>query len=302
MSGAILAIETSCDDSCAAVVDASGLILSNVIASQSIHDKYGGVVPEIAARHHLHLLTPTIDAALSDAGLTLDLIERVAVTQGPGLIGALLVGVAQAKAIAAARGVPLVAVDHLQGHVAANFLGPDPFEPPFVCLIASGGHTLLARVEEQSSYTVLGETLDDAAGEAFDKGARMLGLLGSVAGQVERSFERATSRSTMMPTWSTSRAWRMTDQGMPSSADQPVGVRCAAADQDASQAVSRSPSPPTSPSTWIPRGVTRNKYARCPSPAGSTAMAIESSCPRPSRRPSPARTRSGSGSVTSNDT
>ncbi|CAB4337091.1 unannotated protein [freshwater metagenome] len=176
MSGAILAIETSCDDSCAAVVDASGLILSNVIASQSIHDKYGGVVPEIAARHHLHLLTPTIDAALSDAGLTLDLIERVAVTQGPGLIGALLVGVAQAKAIAAARGVPLVAVDHLQGHVAANFLGPDPFEPPFVCLIASGGHTLLARVEEQSSYTVLGETLDDAAGEAFDKGARMLGL------------------------------------------------------------------------------------------------------------------------------
>ena len=176
MSGAILAIETSCDDSCAAVLTAEGTILSNVIASQGIHDKYGGVVPEIAARHHLALLTPTIDAALKEAGLTLSEIERVGVTQGPGLIGALLVGVGQAKAIAAARGIPLVAVDHLQGHVAANFISPEPFEPPFICLIASGGHTLLARVEDRSSYTLLGETLDDAAGEAFDKGARMLGL------------------------------------------------------------------------------------------------------------------------------
>lgn len=176
MSGAILAIETSCDDSCAAVLAADGTILSNVIASQGIHDKYGGVVPEIAARHHLALLTPTIDAALLDAGLTLREIDRVAVTQGPGLIGALLVGVGQAKAIAAAARLPLVAVDHLQGHVAANFISPEPFEPPFICLIASGGHTLLARVEDHSSYKLLGETLDDAAGEAFDKGARMLGL------------------------------------------------------------------------------------------------------------------------------
>ena len=176
MSGAILGVETSCDDSCAAVLSADGVILSNVISSQAIHDKFGGVVPEIAARHHLELLTPAIDSALAQAGLSLEEIERVAVTQGPGLIGALLVGVGQAKAIAAARAIPLVAVDHLQGHVAANFIAPDPFEPPFICLIASGGHTLLARVDDHSSYTLLGETLDDAAGEAFDKGARMLGL------------------------------------------------------------------------------------------------------------------------------
>ena len=163
MSGAILGVETSCDDSCAAVLSADGVILSNVISSQAIHDKYGGVVPEIAARHHLELLTPAIASALAQAGLGLEQIERVAVTQGPGLIGALLVGVGQAKAIAAARAIPLVAVDHLQGHVAANFIAPDPFEPPFICLIASGGHTLLARVEDHSSYTLLGETLDDAA-------------------------------------------------------------------------------------------------------------------------------------------
>ncbi len=176
MSGAILAIETSCDDTCAAVLDGDGRILANVISSQGIHDRYGGVVPEIAARRHLSLLSAAIEAALADAELTFSQIERVAVTQGPGLISALLVGVGQAKAIAAARQLPLVAVDHLQGHVAANFIAPDPFEPPFVCLIASGGHTLLARVEDHSSFTLLGETLDDAAGEAFDKGARMLGL------------------------------------------------------------------------------------------------------------------------------
>jgi len=176
MSGAILAIESSCDDSCAAVLAADGSILSNIISSQGIHDRYGGVVPEIAARHHLTLLTPTIEQALDEANLTLEAIKRVAVTQGPGLIGALLVGVGHAKAIVAARGIGLVAVDHLQGHVAANFISPDPFEPPFVCLIASGGHTLLARVDDHSSYSLLGETLDDAAGEAFDKGARMLGL------------------------------------------------------------------------------------------------------------------------------
>ncbi len=176
MIGPILAIESSCDDSCAAVLGGDGVVLSNIISSQGIHDRYGGVVPEIAARQHLQLLTPAIEAALSQAQVTLADIERVAVTQGPGLIGALLVGVAQAKAIAAARALPLVAVDHLQGHVAANFLGVEPFEPPFICLIASGGHTLLARVEDHSSYLLLGETLDDAAGEAFDKGARMLGL------------------------------------------------------------------------------------------------------------------------------
>jgi N6-L-threonylcarbamoyladenine synthase len=172
----ILAIETSCDDTCAAVVTHDGEIRANVISSQGIHDRYGGVVPEIAARHHLELTGPVLDDALATAGAALDDVDLVAVTQGPGLVGALLVGVASAKGIAAARGLPLAPVDHLQGHVAANFLAPDPFEPPFLCLVASGGHTFLARVEDRSGYTVLGTTLDDAAGEAFDKGARLLGL------------------------------------------------------------------------------------------------------------------------------
>ena len=172
----ILAIETSCDDTCAALVTAAGEIHANVISSQGIHDRYGGVVPEVAARHHLELMNPVLDDALARAGATLDEVELIAVTQGPGLVGALLVGVATAKGIAAARGLPLAPVDHLQGHVAANFLEPEPFEPPFLCLIASGGHTFLARVEDRSGYTVLGRTLDDAAGEAFDKGARLLGL------------------------------------------------------------------------------------------------------------------------------
>jgi N6-L-threonylcarbamoyladenine synthase len=172
----ILAIETSCDDTCAALVTPEGEIRANVISSQGIHDRYGGVVPEVAARHHLELMNPVLDDALRTAEATLDDVELVAVTQGPGLVGALLVGVASAKGIAAARGLPLAPVDHLQGHVAANFLAPEPFEPPFLCLIASGGHTFLARVEEHTGYTVLGRTLDDAAGEAFDKGARLLGL------------------------------------------------------------------------------------------------------------------------------
>jgi N6-L-threonylcarbamoyladenine synthase len=174
----ILAIETSCDDTCAAVVTAAGEVRSNVISSQGVHDRYGGVVPEVAARHHLELVNDVVDDALHRAGATLDDAEIVAVTQGPGLVGALLVGVATAKGIASARGLPLAPVDHLQGHVAANFLLADggPFEPPFLCLIASGGHTFLARVEDHAGYQVLGRTLDDASGEAFDKGARLLGL------------------------------------------------------------------------------------------------------------------------------
>ena len=173
----ILAIETSCDDTCAAVVDpADGTIAANVVSSQGIHDRYGGVVPEVAARHHLELLDVAVDDALATAGIGLDDVSLVAVTQGPGLVGALLIGIAEAKALALARGLPLAPVDHLRGHVAANYVAPDPFEPPFVCLIASGGHTLLARVDERDGFTVLGATLDDAAGEAFDKGARLLGL------------------------------------------------------------------------------------------------------------------------------
>jgi N6-L-threonylcarbamoyladenine synthase len=172
----ILAIETSCDDTCAALVTADGEIRANVISSQGIHDRYGGVVPEVASRHHLDLIDTVVDDALGRAGATLDDVGLVAVTQGPGLVGALLVGVASAKALAAARGLPLAPVDHLQGHVAANFLGDAPFEPPFLCLIASGGHTFLARVDAHDGFAILGQTLDDAAGEAFDKGARLLGL------------------------------------------------------------------------------------------------------------------------------
>ena len=172
----ILAIETSCDDTCAAVID-GGRIASNVISSQAAtHAAFGGVVPEVASRHHLELVNPIVDAALAEADATLDDVEAVAVTRGPGLIGALLVGVSTAKALAAARALPMVEVDHLHGHVADNFLEPDPLEPPFLCLIASGGHTLLAGVSDKQGFETLGQTLDDAAGEALDKAARVLGL------------------------------------------------------------------------------------------------------------------------------
>jgi N6-L-threonylcarbamoyladenine synthase len=173
----ILALETSCDDTCAAVVSEDGRIESNVVASQGLlHARYGGVVPEIASRHHLELVDAVTADALERAGAGLDDIDTVAVTRGPGLIGALLVGVSWAKAIAATRRLPLGPVDHLHGHVVASTLGDDPVEPPYLCLVASGGHTFLARVDDPARYEVLGETLDDAAGEAFDKGARLLGL------------------------------------------------------------------------------------------------------------------------------
>jgi N6-L-threonylcarbamoyladenine synthase len=173
----ILAIETSCDDTCAAVVTEGGEVRSNVIASQGLlHERYGGVVPEVASRRHLELVDAVTADALECARVALDGIGRVAVTRGPGLIGALLVGVSSAKALAAARGIPLTPVDHLHGHVVASTLEPDPIQRPYLCIVASGGHTFLARVDHPSTYTVLGQTLDDAAGEAFDKGARLLGL------------------------------------------------------------------------------------------------------------------------------
>jgi N6-L-threonylcarbamoyladenine synthase len=172
----ILAIETSCDDTCAAVVEGAA-IRSNVISSQAAaHARYGGIVPEVASRHHVELINPVVDAALAESGAALGDLDAIAVTRGPGLIGALLVGISTAKALAAARRLPMVGVDHLHGHVAANFLEPEPLGPPFLCLIASGGHTLLAGVTERSGFEVLGQTLDDAAGEALDKGARLLGL------------------------------------------------------------------------------------------------------------------------------
>jgi N6-L-threonylcarbamoyladenine synthase len=185
----VLALETSCDDTCAAVVDEHGYVHANVISSQQAHERFGGVVPEIASRHHLEIVNVVVERALQDAAIDLGSVDLVAATQGPGLIGALLVGLSTAKGLAAARELPFAAVDHLQGHVAANFLagasdgngsggvaGGAPFDPPFVCLIASGGHTLLALVRDHDGYELLGQTLDDAAGEAFDKGARMLGL------------------------------------------------------------------------------------------------------------------------------
>ncbi len=185
----ILAIETSCDDTCAAVVE-EGRILSNVISSQAAsHAAFGGVVPEVAARHHLELVNPIVNAALFQADATLDDIGAVAVTRGPGLIGALLVGVSTAKALAAARELPMVEVDHLHGHVAANFLEPDPLEPPFLCLIASGGHTLLAGVKDRGGFETLGQTLDDAAGEALDKAARALGLGYPGGPEIERTAQ-----------------------------------------------------------------------------------------------------------------
>lgn len=174
--GLVLAIESSCDETAAAVLEGRQ-ILSNVVASQAeLHTPYGGVVPEVAARHHLTTINAVIDRALSDADRSLDDVRAVAVTQRPGLIGALLVGVATAKALAWSRELPLIPVDHLRGHIHATWLEPIALDPPYVSLIASGGHTRLDRVGADGSVHLLGETLDDAAGEAIDKGARMLGL------------------------------------------------------------------------------------------------------------------------------
>jgi N6-L-threonylcarbamoyladenine synthase len=176
-SALILGIETSCDETAAALVTDEGEIRSSVVSSQAeLHARYGGVVPEVASRRHLELVTPVIREALAEAGATLADVDRVAVTQGPGLIGALLVGLAAAKAVAWSRRLPLVPVDHLDGHVASLYLQPEPLEPPFLCLLASGGHTMLLDVRSHAERELLGSTLDDAAGEAFDKGARLLGL------------------------------------------------------------------------------------------------------------------------------
>jgi N6-L-threonylcarbamoyladenine synthase len=176
VSDPILAIETSCDETAAAVV-AGRRILANVVASQSeLHAPYGGVVPEVAARHHLGTVNAVVDEALAEAGLGLGDVRAIAVTQRPGLIGALLIGVATAKAIAYAARKPLVMIDHLHGHIAASWLDPVALDPPFVSLVASGGHTRLDLVTDLGAPRLLGQTIDDAAGEAIDKGARLLGL------------------------------------------------------------------------------------------------------------------------------
>ena len=196
----ILGIETSCDETAAALVTHDGHVRANVVSSQAdLHAAYGGVVPEIASRRHLELVSPVIREALEEAGASLDDVERVAVTQGPGLIGALLVGLQTAKAIAWSRRLPLVAVDHLNGHVASLFLEPDPLEPPFLCLLASGGHTMLLDVQEYGRWSVLGSTLDDAAGEAFDKGARLLGLGYPGGAAIERLAREGDAQAFSFP-------------------------------------------------------------------------------------------------------
>ena len=173
----ILAVESSCDETAAAVVRNGRQVLSNVISSQiALHTQFGGVVPEIASRKHMEKINQVIAQALTDAGVALEDITAIAVTYGPGLVGALLVGVAEAKAIAYGAGKPLVGVHHIEGHVSANYIENPDLEPPFACLIVSGGHTHLVIVRDYGEFEILGRTRDDAAGEAFDKVARAVGL------------------------------------------------------------------------------------------------------------------------------
>ena len=172
----ILAFESSCDETSCAVVENGRKILSNVIATQvPIHKKFGGVVPEIASRHHIEDVLPVAEEALSEASMTWQDVDAIAVTQGPGLVGALLVGVAAAKAAAWALGKPLIAVNHMEGHIFANLLQHPDLEPPFLSLVVSGGHTMLVVIEDYNTFKLLGQTRDDAAGEAFDKIARVMG-------------------------------------------------------------------------------------------------------------------------------
>jgi N6-L-threonylcarbamoyladenine synthase len=196
----ILALETSCDETAAALVSRDGDVLANVVSSQAeLHAPFGGVVPEVAARRHLELVSPVIDEAFREADATLGDVELVAATRGPGLVGALLVGLSTAKALAWGLSVPLAAVDHLHGHVASLFLRPDPVQPPFVCLLATGGHTMVLEVAAHDRYAVLGNTLDDAAGEAFDKGARLLGLGYPGGAELERHARGGDPRAFSFP-------------------------------------------------------------------------------------------------------
>lgn len=173
----ILAIESSCDETAASVVKNGRCVLSNVISSQiELHKLYGGVVPEIASRKHIEKINQVIEEALTQAQVTLDDLDAIGVTYGPGLVGALLVGVAEAKAISYAKKLPLVGVHHIEGHISANYIENPDLEPPFICLVVSGGHTHLVRVKDYGVYEILGRTRDDAAGEAFDKVARAIGL------------------------------------------------------------------------------------------------------------------------------
>ncbi len=196
----ILAIETSCDETAAAVVRNGREALSNVISSQiALHTLYGGVVPEIASRKHIEKINQVIQAALSEAGVTLEEIDVVAVTCGPGLVGALLVGVAEAKAIAYAAKKPLVGVHHIEGHIAANYIEHRDLEPPFFALVVSGGHTHLVRVKDYGSFDIIGRTRDDAAGEAFDKVARAIGLGYPGGPKIEQAAKKGNPEAIAFP-------------------------------------------------------------------------------------------------------
>ncbi len=197
----VLAIETSCDETAAAMLDGGRKVLSSVVASQDrIHGPYGGVVPELASRRHLEVILPVVDQALTQAGVGLPDIEGIAVTQGPGLVGSLLVGCSVAKSIAYARGLPLVGVNHLEGHIYAAFLEDPSLTPPFLALVVSGGHTALYLVREIRRYERIGHTRDDAAGEAFDKVAKLLGLGYPGGPVVERVARAGDSRAISFPT------------------------------------------------------------------------------------------------------
>ncbi|MEY8331832.1 tRNA (adenosine(37)-N6)-threonylcarbamoyltransferase complex transferase subunit TsaD [Lachnospiraceae bacterium 47-T17] len=196
----ILAVESSCDETAAAVVVDGRDVRSNVISSQiALHTVYGGVVPEIASRKHIEKINQVITQALFDAGMTLGEMDAIAVTYGPGLVGALLVGVAQAKAIAYAAKLPLIGVHHIEGHISANYIENKQLEPPFLCLVVSGGHTHLVKVQDYGCYEILGRTRDDAAGEAFDKVARAIGLGYPGGPKIERAARAGNAESIPFP-------------------------------------------------------------------------------------------------------
>lgn len=196
----ILAIESSCDETAAAVVENGRKVHSNIISSQiDIHTLYGGVVPEIASRKHIERMNQVITQALDTAGMSLDDMDAIAVTYGPGLIGALLVGVAEAKAIAYAKKLPLIGVHHIEGHISANYIDNIDLEPPFLCLVVSGGHTHLVNVQDYGRYEVLGRTRDDAAGEAFDKVARAIGLGYPGGPKIEQAAQKGDPDAIVFP-------------------------------------------------------------------------------------------------------
>ena len=196
----ILGIESSCDETSASVVKNGREVLSNVISSQvDLHKKYGGVVPEIASRKHVELIMPVINQALDEAGVTMEQIDAIGVTYGPGLVGALLVGLTAAKAIAFALNKPLVGVHHIQGHIAANYIQYTELEPPFICLVASGGHSHIVLVESYHSFKILGQTRDDAAGEAFDKISRAIGLGYPGGPLIDKNAQQGNSNAIQFP-------------------------------------------------------------------------------------------------------